>query len=123
MLLVFWAAVRFVWLVVGMILAYLAFAAAYAAWQATSDLGLGSAAFNTVMPVALFAFVFAAPWVLADQWLAQQEHNAHAQQTYRRLSKNPGARLQRPLVFYLRSFDWDEKFANEKMKRRLFGPI
>jgi tetratricopeptide (TPR) repeat protein len=123
MWLVFWGAVRFLWLIVGMMLTYSALTAALNSWQTTSSPDPTTALLNAVLPIALYAFVCVAPWVLVDQWLAQQERNAKAQQTYLRLSRDPNARLREPLIFYLRSFDWDEKFANEKMKRSVMGPL
>jgi tetratricopeptide (TPR) repeat protein len=113
MALTVWSAVRFLWAVLG------AVAAAYLLASASSSTGTDAAGLMIV--AAGIVFLLGAPWVLADQWLHQQERNARAQKTYDVLRRS-NAPLNAPLVFYLRSFDWDERFGNERMQRSILGP-
>lgn len=117
--LVFWSAVRVLWA-----------AAAIAAMSSTILTGLATAPnwrsgadpLGALLPAALLAFLAGAPWVLADQWLHQQARNARAQKTYK-AARAGAQRMNAPLVLYLRSFDWDEKFGSERVKRKLFAPL
>jgi len=113
--LLMWSALNLVWLVFG-------------AWFAFSILNVRrdwehTPVFSSVATVVFFSYVLAAPWALVHQWIQQQDRNAKAENTYARLRDGKKMFYKRPLIFYLRSFDWDEKFGNEKIKQKLFPPI